>query len=90
MMFMNQMRSLLMCRAFSQFSRKTGSKRFDQCSSIPKRNVRCARGHHDVAVRGKSPSCPPAEAVTDGAIRIHSIGVDTLLRRDVLALAPAS
>ena len=61
-----------------------------QCSSIPRRNVQCARGHHAVAVHGKSPSCPSAEAVTDGAIRIHPIGVDTLRSRDVLALAPAS
>jgi hypothetical protein len=28
--------------------------------------------------------------VTDGAIRIHPIGVDTLRSRDVLALAPGA
>jgi len=32
----------------------------------------------------------PVEAVTDGAIRIHPIGVDTLRSRDVIALVPAS
>ena len=32
----------------------------------------------------------PAEVVTDDAIRIHTIGVDTLRSRDALALAPAS
>jgi hypothetical protein len=40
------------------------------------------------AEQGKVSS--PAEAMTDGAIRIHPIGVDTLRSRDVLALVPAS
>jgi len=36
------------------------------------------------------PAGTPAAAVTDGAIRIHLIGVDTLRSRDVLPLTPES
>jgi hypothetical protein len=90
-MFISQVRSLLMRQAFSQSCRKAGSKNLGSIPiSIPKRNVRGACGHDAVVVRSKSPSCPLAEAVTEGAIRIHPIGVDTLRNRDVLALVPAS
>ena len=90
-MFISQVRSLLMCQAFSQSCRKAGSKNLGSIPiSIPKRNVQGACGHHAVVVRSKSPSCPLAEAVADGAFRIHPIGVDTLRNRDVLALVPAS
>lgn len=48
---------------------------------------RCARSPAVVA-GCKSPSCPSAEVVTDDALRIYAIGVDTLRSRDVLALVP--
>jgi len=86
--FYNCGKRLKFCQALLQLHfQPEADQQADQRKEAHENKQRKLQYRSAAAVRGKSPACTPAEAVTDGAIRIHLIGVDTLRSRDVLPLA---